>query len=659
MLLSMTKQSVLISLFCVICVASCTKEPQTISVKGVTLNSANLSLTVGETVDLIATVSPKSANNQAVIWSSSDGSVASVTGGGRVIALKAGTATITVKTDDGEFTASCSVTVLSKVFEVSSVSLSKSEIKLTIGESLPIVATILPENATDRTVIWSSKNNEIASVSETGVVSGISCGETIVTAFCSGKSSSCIVNVEPIMVQSIEFTQTTLSLIEGYSAALDLIIIPENASNKSIIWGSSDESIATVKNGTIYANRKGTAVISAELDGLKALCYVTVIKETDPIAQYLTITALDAGILKLGWIDKVNSNIEKSPHIFSRPATSGSHRFEFSLDKGLTWETVSSVEIAYLSKGDVIMFRGDNRYLNSSLSSIFHFYSESAVDVSGNIMSLVKSSGFYDLNSIPEEKCFQYLFCGLKIRSAKELVLPATELTPYCYKCLFYGNTLLTEPPALPESSLAEWSYYRMFENCTSLINPPALPSRNLAKGCYSCMFSGCTNLKTTPDLPALSLSESCYHSMFAGCRGLTKVKSLPATTLARGCYSRMFERCTSLKNPPTLPAMTLAILCYEYMFWGCINLERAPDLPALYLESDVDYQHMFEGCSQLKYVKAMFISVKGISGVFNLNHWLLDVANNGTFVMNVDAKWNPSNEYIVPKGWKIERSVN
>ena len=146
---------------------SCGKEPeplpQPIKVTGVTLNSTSLTLVEGETADLVATISPKDAENQKVIWSSSDGSVASVDNG-IVTALKAGTATITAKSDDGGFTATCSVTVNSKTVEVTSITLSKEGITLEVGQSETLIATISPEDATDKTVIWTTSDASIVTV---------------------------------------------------------------------------------------------------------------------------------------------------------------------------------------------------------------------------------------------------------------------------------------------------------------------------------------------------------------------------------------------------------------------------------------------------------------------------------------------------------------
>lgn len=179
--------------FCFVCIFSCIKEPQPVKVTGVLVNPTSLSLVEGETGVLVATVSPKDADNQTVIWLSEDGSIATVNNG-KVTALKAGSTMITAKSDDGGFTAFCSVTVAPKTIEVTSISLSKTELTLTEGDSETITATVKPDNATDKTVTWSSSNTAVAIVEE-GNVTAVKEGTAIITAKAREITSSCDVTV--------------------------------------------------------------------------------------------------------------------------------------------------------------------------------------------------------------------------------------------------------------------------------------------------------------------------------------------------------------------------------------------------------------------------------------------------------------------------------
>lgn len=138
---------------CCVCIASCVKEPQVIQVTGITIDSSSLILTEGESAKLTATISPSNADNQGIIWPSSNASIASVSNG-RVSAVSVGSATITAKSDDGGKTATCNITVSSKIVAVVGVSLDKASLELTEGGEYTLIATVQPFNADNQKVIW-------------------------------------------------------------------------------------------------------------------------------------------------------------------------------------------------------------------------------------------------------------------------------------------------------------------------------------------------------------------------------------------------------------------------------------------------------------------------------------------------------------------------
>ena len=129
---------------------SCSKDddlepaPSAISVTGVTLNKSTLSIQVGGSETLTATVAPKDASNKKVTWKSSNEAVATVANG-KVTGVKAGEATITVTTDDGGKTATCKVTVSNKEVKVTGVKLNKTATSIFVGDSETLTATITPE----------------------------------------------------------------------------------------------------------------------------------------------------------------------------------------------------------------------------------------------------------------------------------------------------------------------------------------------------------------------------------------------------------------------------------------------------------------------------------------------------------------------------------
>lgn len=176
-----------------------TVNAKVIPVSDVTLNKAELTLTEGESETLTATVKPDNATDKTLSWSSSDATVASVDDNGKITALKAGTATITVKTKDGGKTAACAVSVKTKVIAVTGVTLNKTELTLTEGNSETLSATVKPDNATDKTVSWTSSDATVASVDDNGKVTAIKAGTATITVKTKDgeKTATCKVTVVP------------------------------------------------------------------------------------------------------------------------------------------------------------------------------------------------------------------------------------------------------------------------------------------------------------------------------------------------------------------------------------------------------------------------------------------------------------------------------
>ena len=169
----------------------------TVYVTGVKLNKTSVNPTVGDTVQLTATVSPSDATNKTVYWSSSNPSVATVDGAGKVTAKGAGTAKITVKTDDGSKTATCTVTVKNKTVKVTGVKLNKTSVNATAGDTLQLTATVSPNDATNKGITWSSSNTAVAIVDSSGKVAAKKAGTAKITVKTKdgGKTDVCTVTV--------------------------------------------------------------------------------------------------------------------------------------------------------------------------------------------------------------------------------------------------------------------------------------------------------------------------------------------------------------------------------------------------------------------------------------------------------------------------------
>ena len=180
-------------------------------VESVSLDKTSYEMTEGDEFTLTATVKPDNATNKNITWSSSNTSVASVSNG-KVAALKAGTATITVKTEDGSKTATCEVNVKAKVYPVESVSLDKTSYEMTEGDEFTLTATVKPDNATNKNVIWSSSNNSVATVSN-GKVTALKAGTATITVKTEdgSKTATCevAVNAKVYPVESVSLDKTS------------------------------------------------------------------------------------------------------------------------------------------------------------------------------------------------------------------------------------------------------------------------------------------------------------------------------------------------------------------------------------------------------------------------------------------------------------------
>ena len=247
-----------------------------IPVKGVTLDKTTLELTAGAVGQLTATFTPEDATDQTVTWSSSNSGVVTVDQNGTLEAVAAGTATITVKTTDGGYTATCKVTV--KPVAVTEVLLDKISVTMKVGDMLVLSATVQPENVSDKAITWSSSAPSVVKV-ENGKLTALAEGSATITAKCGEKSAFCTVTVQKAEVpaERVTLDQTTLELTVNGTAKLTAKVLPEETTVKTIQWSSSDETVAKVAaDGTVTALKEGTTVITAKCGEKSAECTVTV-----------------------------------------------------------------------------------------------------------------------------------------------------------------------------------------------------------------------------------------------------------------------------------------------------------------------------------------------------------------------------------------------
>ena len=278
-------------------------------VKAISLNATQKELIIGDSFTLTATLSPENATNRNVIWKLVSGDAITLSSDGVIQAKKVGEALVRAEAADGSgITAECKVVVKPRL--VQAISLNATQKELIVGDAFSLTATLSPENATNRNVIWKLVSGDAISLSNTGVIQAKKVGEALVRAEAvdgSGVSAECKVVVKPRLVQAISLNATQTHLVVGDSFTLTATLSPENATNRNVIWKLVSGDVISLSNtGVIQAKKVGEALVRAEAadgSGITAECKVVVKprlvqaislkleKDTVAIGEHFTVTA--------------------------------------------------------------------------------------------------------------------------------------------------------------------------------------------------------------------------------------------------------------------------------------------------------------------------------------------------------------------------------
>ena len=236
----------------------------------ITAKNVPAKINVGENTKLEASVYPSNAEDKTISWESSDTKILTVDSVGNLTAVGVGTATITAKTSRG--TSKKFTITVNEVVAVS-ISVLNNNTEIFLGDTRTLECEITPENTTNKTVIWTSSDETIISVSENGEITAKNPGKATITATHKELTNSIDVEVKPIDVENIEIvlpddTETddngTPKVNKGSKTQLKAEILPENSTYKEIGWSVSDKTIATIdENGVLVANEAGTITITA------------------------------------------------------------------------------------------------------------------------------------------------------------------------------------------------------------------------------------------------------------------------------------------------------------------------------------------------------------------------------------------------------------
>lgn len=244
--------------------------PEVVKVSSIKLNKSSYTLYNGTIFNLIATVEPNNATNKSLTWESSNTKVATVDKNGKVKALKVGNATITATSTDGSnVSAQCKIKVVQRVTKIK---LNKSIINLSKkGKTAKLKATVLPNNAYNKSVTWKSNNTKVVTVDRNGKIKATTNkGTTYVNAIAkdgSKKKAKLLVVVGP-KVKKITLNKTSVTLNRGAknrTYQLKKSIKNKNATYKAVAWKTSNKNVATVdNNGKVTVLKKGTVTIAAK-----------------------------------------------------------------------------------------------------------------------------------------------------------------------------------------------------------------------------------------------------------------------------------------------------------------------------------------------------------------------------------------------------------
>lgn len=257
----------------------------------------------GDTLTLSAALVPEdTTDTTAIKWTSSDTTVATVDETtGVVTPVKASATPVTITATAGTFTDTVEITVSDKKVPATSVTLSKDTLELEVEKSETLTATVAPEGCTDK-VVWSSDKETIAKVDQTGKVTAVAPGTATITVTAGDKTDTCTVTVtkKVIAITGVTLDKTTATVEEGKTVTLTPTVTPaDTTEDKTVTWKSSDETVATVKDGVVTAVKAGTANITATAGGKTATCAVTVTAKADDTKPSEPATGINATISDL------------------------------------------------------------------------------------------------------------------------------------------------------------------------------------------------------------------------------------------------------------------------------------------------------------------------------------------------------------------------
>ncbi len=261
-----------------------------IKVEEITVTAAATSVVVGGTTKVSAKVTPEDALDTSVIWGGSDDKVALVTADGTVTAVGEGKVTITATSTDSKDTTepvqgTVEITVTADANPAAAIALDKTEATIKMDETVTLKATVTAKDTTKDctdSVIWGSADEKIATVKD-GVVTPVALGTTTITVTAGDKTAECKITVAATPVEKITLAADPTTITVGDTMTIAATVTPDDATDKTVTWTSSDEKVATVADGKVTAVAAGKTTITATAnDGSKVTATVEITVEEVP-----------------------------------------------------------------------------------------------------------------------------------------------------------------------------------------------------------------------------------------------------------------------------------------------------------------------------------------------------------------------------------------
>lgn len=237
------------------------KQPTKKQVSSVEIANAPKELTMGQVVSCMGIAYPNDVENKDLTWKSEDSRVATVSQDGVVTALAAGETIITAAADNG---VESSFTVKVLEIPVSKITIINAPKEMACRDEMQLKVSVEPENATDKSIIWSTSNKDIADITLDGKLNTKSQGRTIISAKNKNFEASFDLAVKDIEPISITIENSEERIEKGKNIVLSAIVFPDDAHDKTVQWSTSNDTVATVKDGVVTGKNDGKTTVTVQ-----------------------------------------------------------------------------------------------------------------------------------------------------------------------------------------------------------------------------------------------------------------------------------------------------------------------------------------------------------------------------------------------------------